>query len=337
VINGFSLKNIGPIDHFNWENTEKINLLLGPNGCGKTFILKMAYAVIRTIEEYKRGNDLRSDNEILAQKLYWTFQTDKIGDLIKKGADGSLQSKLWLDNNEFSFSFGKDTSKFVSNLKNNTQPRASNSVFLPAKETLSIHNIILETRQKDKIFGYDDTYFDLAQALQPPTKGKNYQEFSTARKNLEELIGGRIEYDANSRKWSFKKGNSRFSIGTTAEGIKKIAILDTLLGNRYLDTNSVIFIDEPEAALHPQAISEFLNILHLLSQTGIQIFMATHSYFVIKKLFLLAQENNMSIPTAFYDQNNWLFSNLRDEMPDNSIIRESVNLYKKEVELQFKK
>jgi len=44
----------------------------------------------------------------------------------------------------------------------------------------------------------------------------------------------------------------------TAEGIKKIAILDTLLGNRYLDTSSIVFIDEPEAALHPQAVSQSL-------------------------------------------------------------------------------
>ena len=337
MINSLSLKNFGPIEDFNWKNTGKINLILGPNGCGKTFVLKMAYAAIRTIEEYKRGNDLRSDNDILAQKLYWTFQTEKIGDLVKKGIDGSLQSQIFLDNKEFAFSFGRDTSKVVNNLTNKNFPRKSNSIFLPAKETLSIHSIILETRQKDKIFGYDDTYFDLAQALQPPTKGKNYQEFSKARKSLETLIDGRIEYDEKHRKWFFKKGNSRFALGATAEGIKKIAILDTLLGNRYLDTNSIIFIDEPEAALHPQAISAFLKIIHLLSQTGIQIFMATHSYFVIKKMFLIAQENNLSVPTAFSDQNKWFFSDLKDEMPDNSIIRESINLYKQEVELQLKK
>ena len=56
MIYSLSLKN------FNWENTGQINLLLGPNSCGKTFILKSAYTVIRTIVEYKRGNNLRSDN-----------------------------------------------------------------------------------------------------------------------------------------------------------------------------------------------------------------------------------------------------------------------------------
>jgi predicted ATPase len=46
--------------------------------------------------------------------------------------------------------------------------------------------------------------------------------------------------------------------------------LDTLLGNRYLDTKSIIFIDEPEAALHPSAVAKFLDIITNLADSGIQ-------------------------------------------------------------------
>lgn len=35
----------------------------------------------------------------------------------------------------------------------------------------------------------------------------------------------------NSGKWYYKKGNQKFSIGATSEGVKKIAILDRLLAN----------------------------------------------------------------------------------------------------------
>lgn len=336
MINSFTLKNAGPVTEFNLNQTGKINLLVGSNSCGKTFILKMLYAAIRTIEDYKRGNELRSDNEILASKLYWTFQPDKIGDLVTKGSDEQLSFSSRIDNQEFSYTFGKETNKQISNFKNTTSPRSSNSIFLPAKETLSLHHIILETRQKDKLFGFDDTYLDLALALQPTTKGRNYEEFAASRKLLEALLGGKVEIDDKTQKWFFKKGNSRFSIGVTAEGIKKIAILDTLLGNRYLDTKSIIFIDEPEAALHPSAITEFLQIIHKLSLTGIQVFMATHSYFVIKQMFLLAQESKMSIPISCWNNGQWVNSDLMHEMPTNSIIDESINIYKEEVALQLK-
>jgi len=122
----------------------------------------------------------------------------------------------------------------------------------------------------------------------------------------------------------------------TAEGIKKIAILDTLLCNRYLTKNSIIFIDEPESALHPEAIAKLLDIIVILANHGIQFFIASHSYFVIKKLFLIAQEQKLSIPVLSYQNNEWLKSDLLEEMPDNPIINESIRLYEEEVDLAFK-
>jgi predicted ATPase len=125
-------------------------------------------------------------------------------------------------------------------------------------------------------------------------------------------------------------------MGVTAEGIKKIAILDTLLGNGYLSENSIIFIDEPEANLHPEMISKLLDIIAILAQHGIQFFIASHSYFVIKKLFLIAQEQQMSIPVLSYQNNEWVQSDLKDDIPDNPIIDESIRLYEQEVDLVFK-
>lgn len=104
------------------------------------------------------------------------------------------------------------------------------------------------------------------------------------------MFSGKVEFDTKTKSWVYKKGNSKFSMMTTAEGVKKVAILDTLLGNRYLDKDSIVFIDEPESALHPTAIVEFLDIIRVLAQAGIQFFLATHSYYVIKKLVLIANQ-----------------------------------------------
>lgn len=335
MINSVELENFGPLPNLQWQKLAKINLIIGANGCGKTFLLKAMYSGMRVLEGHRRGHDQRSAADILADKLYWTFQQDKIGDLVRKGADGALSCKMTVDSKTFSYRFGKDTTKSISSLENDVPPRASNSVFLPPKEVLSLQKVILKSRMQDQDFGFDDTYFDLAQALTyTTTRGKNYAAFAESRARLEEILGGKIELDEKKQSWQFKNTrNQKFEIGVTAEGIKKIAIMDTLLGNRYLSDDSVVFIDEPESALHPKAIEQLMKIIALLADRGVQFFIASHSYFVIKKLFLLAQEKDISIPVLSAEAAGWRQADLKLGMPDNPIIAESVSLYRKEVEL----
>ncbi|MEO5365835.1 MAG: ATP-binding protein [Magnetococcus sp. WYHC-3] len=198
---------------------------------------------------------------------------------------------------------------------------------------LSLHPIILQSREHDNVFGFDDTYLDLAKALRFPTsKDKNYKEFSESRRDLKTILGGAIEYDEDSRRWLFVKDRHRFPMGVTAEGTKKIAILDTLLGNRYLSTNSVLLMDEPESALHPTAISQLLDIVVMLSGRGIQFFMASHSYFVVKKLHLIAQTQRWSIPVLSASQGMWKCDDMMHGMPDNSILEQSIRIYQQEVD-----
>ena len=85
--------------------------------------------------------------------------------------------------------------------------------------------------------------------------------------------------------------------------------------------------------MHPQAISKFLEIIAQLAQSGIQVFMASHSYFVIKKLFLIAQSENMSIPVIAAQEGGWQMENLKNGLPENEIINESIQLYQQEVAL----
>lgn len=89
--------------------------------------------------------------------MYWTFQSDKIGDLVTKSAAGPLVCKMTVDERHFNYTFGKDTTKSISALENEVPARKSNSIFLPPKEVLSLQHIILASREQDKLFGFDDT------------------------------------------------------------------------------------------------------------------------------------------------------------------------------------
>jgi energy-coupling factor transporter ATP-binding protein EcfA2 len=332
MIEGCEIRNFGPLSSLNWNGLGPINLVIGGNGCGKSFVLKSLYVAMRTLEIHGRGNEPRTAAQILADKLYWTFQPARIGDLVSKNSPESLHFSSQIDGREFSYGFGRDTKQQIQAVTISDKQKESNSVFLPAKEVLSLHHLILQARERDQLFGFDDTYYDLALALRHGTKqGKNFSGFAKARQELEAILDGRVIYEPDTGQWIYKKGNQRFAIGVTAEGIK-IGILDTLLGNRTLSPGSVVFIDEPEAALHPQAISRFLEIVAHLAQEGLQFFLASHSYFALKQLRLLAINCQMSIPVLSSAEGCWQAADLRDGMPENPIFEQVGLLYERELE-----
>lgn len=335
MIKTFNIKDFGPIKQVSCPNAGKINLVIGPNGTGKTILLKSLYAAIKTIEQNKRGKDSRKDYEILFEKLYWTFQIEQIGKMVRSGAKNS-EFSIEIDKQQsFSYSFGTATERLVKIKANTCKATKIDSIFIPAKEVLSLLDVILHSREIEKEFGFDETYYDLAKSLRiSPTKGKNYPEFSSSRSKLEGSLGGKLVYDEKDKEWIFKQGTRNYSISATSEGIKKMSILDILLGNHYLKKGAVVFIDEPEAALHPSLISTFMDIIAVLTKAGLQFFISSHSYFVIKKLYLLAHQQDMSIPViSFTNDNSVEYSNLKSEMPDNAIIDESIRLYKEEITL----
>ncbi|MBL9181716.1 MAG: AAA family ATPase [Verrucomicrobiaceae bacterium] len=336
MITQTTLTNFGPLTNLAWKGLGSINLVIGGNGAGKTFLLKALYSAMRTMEEHQRGDVPFTAAEILGPKLHWTFQEDDVSKLVSRGADAALRFEMTFNEHDFNFTLERLAEPRLT-VVNNAPPRSSNSIFLPAKEILSLHSIILKSRDNDQVFGFDDTYYDLARALlQQGTSGNQIKEFMQSRSDLKELIGGKVHYEPGKTRWNFNEGEDWFTMGVTAEGVKKIAILETLLSNRYLDTQSIVFIDELESALHPTAISKTLDIISRLAERGLQFFIASHSYFVVKKLFLIAQEKGMSIPVISANADGWAAADLKDGMPDNPIISESVRLYEEQVNLALK-
>lgn len=336
MLETINIKNCGPLQDVHWTPGPGFNVVIGENDTGKTLLLKALYALVRTVEEYGRGSDYRTFRQVLDSKLTWTFQLKRIGDLVRKGEGKKLQVEATVDNQKVFFSFGQSAEKGVGETLEPDSPRKANSIYLPAKEVLSIEAIIRQSREIDKQFGFDDTYYDLVQAVnKPPQMGKNWKSFAYARKGLGDLIGGRLEQ--SGKEWYFVKGKAWHPVSVTAEGIKKIAILDRLLGNRMLTPESILFIDEPEAALHPSAIIRFLDMLALLASQGVQIFMATHSYFVLKKLQILTVQKGLSVPIMSLSGGQPCASDLRDGMPENPIVDTSIALYEEELEASLGK
>ena len=110
--------------------------------------------------------------------------------------------------------------------------------------------------------------------------------------------------------------------------------MERLLANGYLNTNSIIFIDEIESALHPKAVCQFLDMIdNIANEMGIQVFITSHSYFVIKKLFLIALKKENTVKCISLNKGTEAqICDLYDGMPNNSIIDTSIQLYEQEIE-----
>lgn len=334
MIKEINIKAFGPIQEFGYQGVANVNLLIGHNGVGKTFLLKALYSALKTVEQYQRGREPRGIKDILAENLYWSFQPSSLGSIVKKGQP-MLTFMMTSDKGEsFSYSFGNSTVSEIKTLENTFRPTEVNSIFIPAKEVVSLQDSILRLYEVDKIFGFDKTYVDLARAMSKTIQGRNYKEFSEARVELNDALGGKLEYDSMRSAWMFKDMDKRtFDIMLTSEGIKRLSILELLLGNHYLSKESVVIIDEAEANLHPELVARFMKVILLMAKAGVQFFISTHSYFVIKNLYILSQEHQVSIPTWSFDKGGVTVGDLKNGMPDNAIIRESVNIYRREISL----
>ena len=329
-----------------------VNVIIGKNDTGKTVLLKLLYASAKTIDVYSRLKESKevSFKKILAEKLSDTYQPGKkgLGELVNKITKEKLSVEIEFKHQSLNyddrlhFSFGESTTNTIVDCNENIKPVSGNfrCLFIPAKEVLTPLKAIRATRDNLHIPGFDDTYLDLIRALVIPSqKGNVTKELNVVNKRLEELFEGRIEQQIDDD-FLFKKGKMEFPMQLTAEGVKKIGILTNLIRNRQLNANSVLFLDEPETTLHPDATRELVEMLMLMAKAGIQIFIATHNYFVLKQMHLSARrdyvstncyslnrEKGESITCKVYD--------LEKEFPENPISDEAIRMSDEEVKLDL--
>jgi AAA15 family ATPase/GTPase len=337
---------------FKSDEFAPVNVIIGKNDTGKTGLLKLLYASAKTIDVYGKRiqNEDINFKKLIAEKLIDTYQPGKkgLGELVNKITKEKLSVDIEFKHARLNFedrlyfSFGESTTNTIIDCQEKIKPISENfrCLFIPAKEVLTSLKAIRATRDNLHMPGFDDTYIDLIRALVIPTqKGNITEELKDVNKKLENLFEGQIEQQTDDD-FLFKKGNTEFPIQLTAEGVKKIGILTTLIRNRQLNSNSVLFLDEPETTLHPEATRELVEMLMLMAKSGIQIFIATHNYFVLKQMHIsakrddvqancysLSREKGKSVEIKLFD--------LKNEFPENPISSEAIKMSDEELKLDL--
>ena len=126
--------------------------------------------------------------------------------------------------------------------------------------------------------------------------------------DLFDVMGGKVELDESSgtKRWMFRRSDG-LSIDLTdcATGIKALSILNILYKNGYLDAETLLIIDEPEAHLHPQWIIAYARILVLIAKRlKVRMLLTSHSPDMVSAIQEISQCEGLSGVRFYLAENN---------------------------------
>lgn len=270
-IDNIRLKNITVFDELKMDFSKGVNIIIGENGTGKTTLLKMIYAACEwsneTTDKYKAKNifsyfnygkkDINLLKSYNRKDAYSVFQATSanIKFELSLSHDGIFELDKWL---------GLDIK----------------SIFIPTTEMLSHSKGFLAMNQKYSM-PFDATQIDIIVNAELP----EIREVSELNQKLldviSKVIDGEVIYE-NDTFYVVKNNGMKVEFSFEAEGLRKFALLWKLIKNGLIQKETILLWDEPEAHINPELMPVLIDVLLELQRSGVQIFIATHSYNLAK-------------------------------------------------------
>lgn len=158
----------------------------------------------------------------------------------------------------------------------------------------------------ERPLGYD-SWVQLESLMTNPLKGMSNDATQIAYDLRHTLGGSIVEKDIVFHKelrYVRKADGLNIPIDELATGMKSFAYLLRLLENGYLDDETLLIIDEPEAHLHPQWIFKFAKALVMLNKRlGVKIMIASHNPDMVAAISAISEAEGLSDRTDFYQAN----------------------------------
>ncbi len=314
MIDKLTLKNFSAFKDLQIDFSSGINVIIGENGCGKTQLLKAAYSANQLAAT--EGLKSSDTNKEAGASILAVFSRElaKIGKLAHRGAKDDTQIEATLsDGSILDIGFNSKRTHPATSYSD-APPKIAKGTFIPTKEVLSfVCGIKSEAADEQTIHRlFDATYLDLVEKLttQPTKETEERAQWGVSA--ITNSIGGQFVFNDNN--FEFQRGeyvpytqtkereahkeyfkdiaDDIHSVALTAEGFKKLGILQILLNSNFIGTgtNGPLIWDEPESNLNPQLMECLVNTLLTLSEKGQQIILASHDYVLLKWIDLLSDQ-----------------------------------------------
>ena len=177
--------------------------------------------------------------------------------------------------------------------------RPIESVYIPVKEMLANAPGFRSLYAKREIH-FEEVYKDiLDRAYLPKLTGPIDQRRKKLLSNLQDAIGGSITV-SNKEEFFLHNPSGNLEFMLLAEGMRKLGLLWLLIQNGTLGESSILFWDEPETNMNPSLIGTLMNFLLELQRNGVQVFIATHNYVVLKELDLRTEDGDRVVFHSLY-------------------------------------
>ncbi|WP_270672318.1 ATP/GTP-binding protein [Aeromonas sp. QDB17] len=268
-----------------------LNVIVAENGCGKTHLLKAIYSLLNV----NTGSDLSKTGlqKAYADKLMGVFRPESLGRLVKRSQGRErCEVALTMADEQQSCEIN-----FASNASSGVQvkqvPEVSLSqppVYLPTRELVTLCPWFINLYDNYHL-EFEATWRDTCSLLGAPSvKGPREKRVAQLMQPLEEAIGGKVLVEPNTGRFYLQQSGQKLEMPLVAEGLRKLAMLARLISTGVLLEQGYLFWDEPEANLNPKLIKMLAKVILALAEQGIQIFIASHSLFLLREIELLARD-----------------------------------------------
>jgi predicted ATP-dependent endonuclease of OLD family len=277
-----------------------INIFVGENGTGKTHILKAAYAAC----------DIAKSKGGFAEKINNVFYPSgkQIGRLVKRSSvssNGLLEVTRKIEDNKkiaLRLSLSNHTTK-PDKAKISGSPKAwtenpMEAAYIPVKDMMA-NAPGFRSLYEEREIHFEEIYVDIIRKVfLPLLKGPTDKPRKQLLESLQEAMDGKVV--AKNEEFFLRSKHGELEFTLLAEGFRKMGLLWILIQNGTLLNGSVLLWDEPETNLNPRLMKTVVGILLELQRQGVQIFLTTHDYVILKEFDLQAKKDDKILFHSLY-------------------------------------
>ena len=311
AIQKLTVENFTVFEKMEIEFCDGVNVFIGENGTGKTHLLKVLYAtLLDPNNRYEAGVLSPSTSLLNADDMRQSLFCRVFG---SRGLSKIKPPKIFVEYSEL-----------------------KEPIFIPAKDVLSIARIATLIEKDLITLDIDKTLTDIIMKAQNyPLTTPHSELMKRTLPKLSNIIDGSIFLDEDKCFWIKKNDGTTIPLTMEAEGFKKIGLLSQLIFCQNINEETALLWDEPEANINPKLIPVIVDILLELSRHGVQIFLATHEYNIMKYFSMYKKSDDKVNFYSLYKTENGVAYECEDDydlLENNPIVDAEIKMHRDEVE-----